>query len=705
VARGEQGATAGLDPEQTQAVLAPRGPVCVLAGAGTGKTRTITRRIAHLVGSGHVASGQVLAVTFTARAAGEMRTRLRELGVGGPGQPPVQARTFHAAALRQLRYFWPRVVGGSPWEVLEGKLRLVGQAAQRAGAPTTRESLRDLASEIEWAKASLVPPDDYAAAAGRAARDVPAPVEQVTAVYSTYESLKNRAEQLDFDDLLLHTAAALEEHPEVAHEFHERYRCFVVDEFQDVTPAQHRLLSAWLGGRDDLTVVGDANQTIYSFAGASPSYLLEFPRVFPEATVVRLVRDYRSTPQVVSAANTVIGAARGRAAGSRLRLEGQRPPGPAPDFAEHDDEPAEAPAVAAAIRELVDDGVPPAEIAVLYRVNAQSEVYETALGDAGIPYQVRGGERFFQRTEVRTAVAALRTAAARAPEEARGDGMVSLVRAVLGEQGLTDAAPAGAAGQGAARQRWESLRALAELAEELVASVPEADLGAFLAELTTRAQAQHPPTVQGVTLASLHAAKGLEWDAVFLVGLTDGTLPIQHADGDDDAVEEERRLFYVGVTRARVHLRISWALSRNAGGRRSRRRSRFLYGLVPDDHPAARVPTGRDGGGSGGAKGKPACRLCGKPLPDAASAKLGRCSTHPSDVDESLLEALKAWRSTEAKARSVPAYVVFTDATLIALAEQRPADPSGLVAIPGIGSSKLERYGTEVLTLLREHAS
>ncbi|WP_433029060.1 ATP-dependent DNA helicase UvrD2 [Actinomycetospora sp. CA-053990] len=696
-------AVAGLDPEQRAAVLAPRGPVCVLAGAGTGKTRTITRRIAHLVGSGHVSSGQVLAVTFTARAAGEMRTRLRALGVDGPGRPPVQARTFHAAALRQLRYFWPRVVGGAPWEVLEGKLRFVGQAAQRAGAPTTRESLRDLAGEIEWAKASLVAPDDYAAAAGRAARDVPGPVEQVAKVYETYETLKNRAEQLDFDDLLLHTSAALEEHPEVAHEFHERYRCFVVDEFQDVTPAQHRLLRAWLGGRDDLTVVGDANQTIYSFAGASPSYLLDFPRVFPEATVVRLVRDYRSTPQVVSAANTVIGAARGRAAGSRLRLEGQRPPGPDPDFAEHDDEPAEATAVAAAIGELVEQGVPPAEIAVLYRVNAQSEAYEKALGDAGIAYQVRGGERFFQRTEVRTAIAALRTAATRAPDDATGDNMVSLVRAVLGEQGLTEAPPAGSAGEGAARQRWESLRALAELAEELVTTVPEADLGAFLTELNARAQAQHPPTVQGVTLASLHAAKGLEWDAVFLVGLTDGTMPIQHADGDGDAVEEERRLFYVGVTRARVHLRLSWALSRNAGGRRSRRRSRFLYGLVPEEHPAARVPTGR--GENGGSRGKPTCRLCGKPLPDPASAKLGRCSTHPSDVDEELLEALRTWRSAEAKSRSVPAYVVFTDATLIALAEQRPADPSGLVAIPGIGSSKLERYGTEVLTLLRWHAS
>jgi DNA helicase II / ATP-dependent DNA helicase PcrA len=703
-ARAQQGSgpEQGLDPEQRAAVLAPRGPVCVLAGAGTGKTRTITRRIAHLVRSEQVRPGQVLAVTFTARAAGEMRTRLRDLGVGG-----VQARTFHAAALRQLRYFWPRAVGGEVWPVLDNKMRFVGQAAQRANAATTRESLRDLASEIEWAKACLVAPDAYAEAATRAQRDTPAPVAQVAQVYETYEQLKNRAEQLDFDDLLIHTAGALEGSAEVADEFRERYRCFVVDEFQDVTPLQHRLLSAWLGGRDDLTVVGDANQTIYSFAGASPTYLLDFPRAFPDAEVVRLVRDYRSTPQVVAAANTFIGAARGRAAGSRLRLEGQRPPGPAPDFAEHDDEPAEAAAVAQQISDLVDDGVPAAEIAVLYRVNAQSEGYEQALADAGIPYQVRGGERFFQRTEVRNAIAALRTLAGRVeggPEGVVGTDVVTTVRAVLGEQGLTETPPPGGAADGAQRQRWESLRALSELASDLVESIPETTLGGFLTELNARAQAQHPPTVQGVTLASLHAAKGLEWDAVFLVGLTDGTLPIQHADGDDDAVEEERRLFYVGVTRARVHLRLSWALSRSAGGRRSRRRSRFLYGLVPEDHPAARkAGTGVDGGPKAKVT-KTGCRVCGKALSDPGAVKIGRCTEHPSDVDVELLDALRSWRSNEAKQRSVPAYVVFTDATLVALAEQRPTDAKGLVIIPGIGASKLERYGDDVLTMVREHA-
>ena len=273
----------GLDPEQRAAASAPRGPVCVLAGAGTGKTRTITHRIAHLVGSGHVSAGQVLAVTFTTRAAGEMRTRLRGLGVEA-----AQALTFHAAALRQLRYFWPRVVGDRPWDLLEDKLRYVGQAANRAKLGTEAEVLRDLASEIEWAKASLISPDDYPAVTARAQRDIPAPAAQVAEVYRTYEELKNAAQVLDFDDLLLHTAAALEEHGVVAEEFRDRYRCFVVDEYQDVTPLQQRLLDAWLGGRDDLTVVGDANQTIYSFAGASPRSLLEFTRRFPEATVVRL---------------------------------------------------------------------------------------------------------------------------------------------------------------------------------------------------------------------------------------------------------------------------------------------------------------------------------------------------------------------------------------------------------------------------------
>ncbi|KJK42979.1 ATP-dependent DNA helicase [Lentzea aerocolonigenes] len=675
----------GLDPEQRAAVEAPRGPVCVLAGAGTGKTRTITHRIAYLCQRGHVAPTQVLAVTFTKRAAGEMRTRLRSLDVHG-----AQAVTFHAAASRQLRYFWPRVVGGPRWDLIDQKIRVVGRAASRLGMPTEADALRDLTGEIEWAKSSLLTPDAYPAAASRAARDIPAPAEQIMKLYAMYEQLKNEAQLLDFDDLLLHTAAALEDNLEVAQEFRDRYRCFVVDEYQDVTPLQQRVLDAWLGGRDDLTVVGDANQTIYSFAGASPQPLLNFGRRFPEAVVVRLERDYRSTPQVVALANDVIRWARGRPAGSRLKLIGQRPEGPAPRFHEFDDEPAEADAVARRIKTLLDEGVAASEIAILYRVNAQSEVYEQALASLGIPYLVRGGERFFERAEVRQAMITLRAAGD------REGSLPEVVRSALGKVGLTDEPPTG----GSARERWESLLALVELAEEFVAAVPGADLPRFCLELDARAEAQHPPTVEGVTLASLHASKGLEWDAVFLVGLVEGTMPIQYAEGDDAKIEEERRLLYVGVTRAREHLWLSWALSRAAGGRKYRRRSRFLYNLVPENHPAARV--------SGGAqrpplmkKEKPTCRVCASTLVEAQAVKLGRCRSCPSDVDEELLESLRQWRAGRARELKVPAYVVFTDATLMAIAEQRPTDSAGLVAISGIGASKLDKFGDDVLGLVR----
>ncbi|MCS7484454.1 ATP-dependent DNA helicase UvrD2 [Umezawaea endophytica] len=674
----------GLDPEQRAAVEAPRGPVCVLAGAGTGKTRTITHRIAYLVQRGHVAPGQVLAVTFTARAAGEMRTRLRALGVTA-----AQARTFHAAALRQLRYFWPRVVGGDQWQLVEGKLRYIAQAANRVGAPTSPETLRDMASEIEWSKASLITPEGYPAAAASTHRDTPVPAEQLTLVYQAYEQLKNNAQVLDFDDLLLHTAAALEEHSEVADEFRDRYRCFVVDEYQDVTPLQQRVLDAWLGQRDDLTVVGDANQTIYSFAGASPRPLLDFGRRFPEAHVVRLERDYRSTPEVVGLANEVIKWARGRPAGSRLQLIGQRPSGPRPTFTEFGDEPEEAAMVAQRVRKLLAEGVSASEIAILYRVNAQSEVFEQALTEVDIPYQVRGGERFFARTEVRQAMVALRTASHTPPE---GD-LPGQVRQVLARLGLTDEPPAG----GTAREKWESLLALVELAEELATTVEGADLAKFAVELDVRAEAQHPPTVEGVTLASLHAAKGLEWDAVFLVGLVEGTMPIMHADGDDAKIEEERRLLYVGVTRAREHLWLSWALARAAGGRKYRRRSRFMYGLVPDDHPAAlgtrREPLQK--------KPKPVCRVCESALVGTQAIKIGRCGRCPSDVDEELLGRLRAWRASRARELKVPSYVVFTDATLVAIAEVRPVDNAGLVSISGIGASKLDKFGADVLGVVQ----
>lgn len=689
--------TAGLDDEQREAVLAPRGPVCVLAGAGTGKTRTITHRIAQLVASGHVAAGQVLAVTFTQRAAGEMRSRLRMIDSAAGVDTTVgavSALTFHAAAHRQLRYFWPRVVGDTGWQLLDSKFAVVARAASRARINASTDDVRDLAGEIEWAKASLIGPEEYPAAVADAARDIPLDAARVATVYAAYEALKARGDNitlLDFDDLLLHTAAAIENDPAVAEEFRDRYRCFVVDEYQDVTPLQQRVLAAWLGDRDDLTVVGDANQTIYSFTGASPRFLLDFSRRFPDATVVRLERDYRSTPQVVSLANQVIAAARGRVAGSKLHLVGQRAPGPAPTFHEHPDELAEAAAVAASIKRLIESGTPPSEIAVLYRVNAQSEIYEEALTEAGIAYQVRGGEGFFNRQEIKQALLALHRAAERGAEGPLPD----VVRTILEPLGLTAEEPVGTR----ARERWEALTALAELADDEVAQRPQLELPGLVAELRTRADSRHPPVVQGVALASLHAAKGLEWDAVFLVGLADGTLPISHAlahGAESEAVEEERRLLYVGITRARIHLGLSWALARSPGGRQGRKPSRFLNGIAPQTRADAAPNKSRRNRGTA-----TRCRICNNNLTTPAAVMLRRCETCAGDVDEDLLLRLKAWRLDIAKQQKVPAYVVFTDNTLIAIAELRPGDEAALIAIPGIGARKLEQYGPDVLELVR----
>jgi DNA helicase-2/ATP-dependent DNA helicase PcrA len=665
---------ATLDPEQRQVAEALRGPVRVLAGAGTGKTRAITHRIAYGVAEGLYAPTEVLAVTFTTRAAGEMRGRLRALGA-----PNVQARTFHSAALRQLRWFWPTTYGGDLPTLTESKLPLLATAARRLRIQADRTLLRDLASEVEWAKVSNVGPDDYAKVAETRGRAVAGhDLETVGRLFGGYEEVKRSQARMDMEDILLLTAGMLADEERVAAQVRAQYRWFVVDEFQDVSPLQSALLDLWLGGRDELCVVGDPAQTIYSFAGADAAYLRDFPRKFVGSTSIELVRNYRSTPEVVQAANAVLA---GSDSGAVL-LRAQRGSGPAVRFAPATDEVAEAAAAAAAIADLTASGTPASEIAVLFRINAQSEAFEEALATRGIPYVVRGAARFFERPEVRQATTLLRGAAHQ--DAGSADSLVETVRAILAGMGWGPEAPDS---RGQVRDRWESLQALVALAEESVGE----DLAGFVADLDRRAREQHAPAAGGVTLATLHAAKGLEWDAVFLVGMHDGAMPITHA-GTPDEIEEERRLLYVGMTRAREHLQVSWAAARAPGGRSNRHPTRFLTALLPHEARAAAArPRSRRAAH---------CRECGRPLSTAPEKKVGRCADCPASYDEELFERLRAWRKARADEESVPAFVIFTDATLQLIAEHRPTSPAALLRISGVGPAKLERYGESLFSVV-----
>jgi DNA helicase-2/ATP-dependent DNA helicase PcrA len=670
---------AALDPEQRRVAEALRGPVRVLAGAGTGKTRAITHRIAYGVATGVYAPTEVLAVTFTTRAAGEMRGRLRALGA-----PGVQARTFHSAALRQLRYFWPHVNGTELPTLTESKIGMLALAARRQRLHADQALLRDLASEIEWAKVSNVHPDDYARIAPRRGRSVTGQDhETVGRVFGAYEDVKRGQGRMDMEDVLLLTAGLLAEDERVAAQVRRQYKWFVVDEFQDVSPLQSALLDLWLGGRDEICVVGDPAQTIYSFAGANADYLRDFPAKHPGTTSVELVRNYRSTPEVVDAANTLLAGS----ASEGVRLRAQRPSGPPVRYTSRPDEVAEAEAVAAQVLALRDAGRSLGEVAVLFRINAQSEAFEEALAARGLPYVVRGAARFFDRPEVREAVTRLR-GAARSGAGETADDWVDVVRATLAGMGWTETAPTT---RGQTRDRWESWQALVHQATEFATGHAQGDLNAFVDDLDRRAAEQHAPVADGVTLATFHAAKGLEWDTVFLCGLQDGTLPITYAEGPA-AVEEERRLLYVGMTRARVDLHLSWALARNPGGRASRKPSRFLDPLLPDDARGPREqPRSRRVAG---------CRECGKPLTTGAEKKRGRCADCPASYDEDLFERLREWRKERAGEESVPAFVIFTDATLQLIAEHKPRTPEALLRINGIGRSKLDKYGDGVLAVV-----
>ncbi|MCY7413496.1 MAG: ATP-dependent helicase [Salinibacterium sp.] len=555
---------AALDEQQRRAAEALLGPVCMLAGAGTGKTRAITHRIAYGVATGVYAPGRVMALTFTARAAGELRTRLRALGAGS-----VSARTFHASALSQLGFFWPQMIGGTMPRLLESKGRLLAHAADSLKLKLDTATLRDAAAEVEWRKTMNLTIEQYLAR-GRA---LPATLtlEKIAGLQLAYENLKDERRQIDFEDVLLTAAGMIENEARVAQQVREQYRFFVVDEYQDISPLQHRLLSLWLGDRNDLCVVGDAAQTIYSFAGASPDFLLGFPREHEDALVIKLEQNYRSSAQIVATANRLMKDRQGALtliAAPQAKLSARPTVSARPTISTFDTDAAEARAVAHAIAAEIGAGIAPQDIAVLHRINVQSAALETALGDAGVPSIVRGSVRFFDLKEVKEAIMLLRGASiTTAPEP-----LFQTVSDVLRSIGWSQQAPEV---RGAVRERWESLNAIIRLAEE---APPGTTLRQFVNELIERQSGQHEPPREAVTITTLHSAKGLEWHSVYIVGLSEGMLPISYAK-DAAAIDEERRLLYVGITRAQRSLALSWSASGGQGRAAARQPSRFLADL------------------------------------------------------------------------------------------------------------------------------
>ena len=717
-----------LDPEQRVAAEITSGPVCILAGAGTGKTTTVTHRIAHAISIGVVSPDAVLAVTHSAKAAGALRDRLRRLGAGD-----VTARTFHAAALRQLRYFWSATERPGTLNLLDNKYPLVRRclergdvtipvseaAAKRAtrasavkgqgrSSLTTQANRRqsridipnevvfDVTAEIGWAQSQLLRPDTYASAAIASGRSLPLAAADLVVIYEAYEVAKDRDGRVDFEDLLWFTAELITTVPDVAAQIRARYRWFVVDEYQDVDPLQALLLDAWLGDGDDLCVVGDPLQSIFSFKGAQASYLVDFPQRWPGARVVHLHRDYRSTPQVATCANTLVGARPSAA------LVGQRPAGPPPQVRAHATESDEENAVVARIRSLAAAGVSYEEMAVLYRFNSQSARFEAALTAAGVPFHVADNERFFERPEVHAALSPFGDQA-RANPDALG---VGILRDVLEAQGwFRDDPPAGA---GAARARWESLAALLGLVEDLP-GVETLGASYLLADLQRRANEAHDPTRAGVTLCTLHKAKGLEWDAVFLPGITEGSIPSVYATTPAH-VAEERRLLYVGITRAREHLLMSHAAANGRGWKN--KPSRFLAELAAP-HSSGPTTTRRPAvsrsgssraastralvtsGGGARASDFGTCERCGDKLRGAAQRRLRRCG--PACLDGATgatWKALLAWRDGVAVAEGLDPTDAVSDKALLALVSDPPSSVTAFARVRGVAVGAPEHFAT-----------
>ena len=552
-------ALAGLDDHQRVVATTWGGPLCVLAGAGTGKTRALTHRIAYGIQEGHYQPDHVLALTFTAKAASEMGTRLQGLGVRG-----VAARTFHSAALRQLQHFWPTVAGGRLPDISGSKGRLVAQALESLHLGVDTAILRDIAADIEWRKVHGLTIEQYQTQRQGTPGDVPGgmSIEAMASIHERYERVKDEASRIDFEDVLLATVGLMEENSQVLEKVRAQYSALLVDEYQDVSPLQQRLLDLWIGPREDVVVVGDASQTIYTFAGASSHYLLDFPTRYPGARVVKLEKNYRSTPEIVDAANSVVRGKPGALTLDPVSASGE----PLHRHVAADDA-GEAQYVATVVAEKIGHGVAPDDIAVLMRFGAQSLAIENALRQKSISYRVRGATAFFEEPHIKRAVMEIRGAFVAGVS----GNLVSVVEDILFGLGLGPEAPDH---HGAERSRYEDLAALRDLAR---AQAPNVTLAGFSEELAERSAAGDAPTLGALTLTTVHSAKGREWPVVFMIGLAEGQFPISYARSEEQ-IEEERRLFYVGITRAQRELYLSFA-ERSKEGSSQRQMSRFLEAL------------------------------------------------------------------------------------------------------------------------------